>query len=176
MKGIDFTTVVKQWENISEKSGWTYVDIPSDLAEKLKPGNRRSFRVKGTLDQFKISQVALMPMGSGRFILPINAVMRKGTGKKKGAMLRVRLQADEAEFPISKDLMTCLADEPAAKAFFLSLTASHKRYFSNWIDGAKAAETKAKRIAIALNSLLLKQNYGEMIRAQTEKNKEIRGR
>jgi len=95
----------------------------------------------------------------------LNADLRKGIGKRKGAMLKVQLSADEKGFVFNKDFIDCLADEPRAKSFFESLTGSHQKYFSKWIDSAKTEPTKVKRIMMAVNSLAKKMGYPEMIRA-----------
>ena len=105
-----------------------------------------------------------MPMGGGSFILPINAGMRKGTGKRKGAMLKVQLQAETKVKPLDTTLLDCLADEPKALKYFQSLTPGHQRYFSNWIDSAKTASTKARRIAQAIRFLSMGKDFGEMLR------------
>jgi hypothetical protein len=165
---IDFTATLKQFAEQGEKTGWTYFEIPADLAQRLKPGNKKSFRVKGKLDNYKITGVSLLPMGGGVFIMAVNASMRKGIAKKKGAMIRVRLEEDKNEFRFNKDFMVCLEDEPAAIAFFKTLPGSHQRYFSKWIDSAKTVETKAKRIAWAVTALAKKQGYGEMLRSHRE--------
>ena len=165
---IDFTATLKQFAEQGEKTGWTYFEIPVDLAQRLKPGNKKSFRVKGKLDNYKITGVSLLPMGGGVFIMAVNASMRKGIAKKKGAMIRVRLEEDKNEFRFNKDFMVCLEDEPAAIAFFKTLPGSHQRYFSKWIDSAKTVETKAKRIAWAVTALAKKQGYGEMLRSHRE--------
>lgn len=106
-----------------------------------------------------------MPMGGGNFIMPINGGMRKGTGKRKGAMLKVQLQAESKQIPLSPELMECLADEPEALEFFNTLTPGHQRYFSNWIDSAKTMPTKSKRIGQAVTALSKSFGFGEMIRA-----------
>jgi hypothetical protein len=162
---IEFTATLKQFGEQGEKTGWTYFEIPPDLADKLKPGNKKSFRVKGKLDSYKISGTALLPMGGGAFIMAVNATMRKGIGKKKGGMIKVKLEEDKNEFKFNKDFMTCMADEPAAMEFFTTLSGSHQRYFSKWIDSAKTVETKAKRIAWAVTALSKKQGYPEMLRS-----------
>jgi uncharacterized protein YdeI (YjbR/CyaY-like superfamily) len=59
-----------------------------------------------------------------------------------------------------------LSDEPEALKFFNSLTGSHQRYFSKWIESAKGDETKAKRIAQSINAFLKKQGFPEMLREQ----------
>jgi hypothetical protein len=162
---IEFTATLKQFAEQGEKTGWTYIEIPVDLAEELKPGNKKSFRVKGKLDNYKIAGIALLPMGGGAFIMAVNAGMRKGIGKKKGAMVNVKLEEDKKEFQFNKDFMDCMADEPAAIDFFKSLPGSHQKYFSKWIDSAKTEATKTKRIAWAVTALAKKQGYAEMLRS-----------
>ena len=167
---IDFTATLNQFADQGEKTGWTYIEIPADLAQQLKPGTKKSFRVKGKLDNYKISGVALLPMGNGSFIMAVNATMRKGIGKKKGAMVKVKLEVDKKEFQFNKDFMECLADEPAAAEFFQTLAGSHQRYFSKWIDEAKTLQTKTKRIAWAVTALSKKQGYPEMLRSHQKNN------
>ncbi|MEZ4689750.1 MAG: DUF1905 domain-containing protein [Ignavibacteria bacterium] len=60
---ITFNTIIKKFSKKGEKTGWTYVEIPVEEAQKIYPGNKKSFRVKGYLDDFKITQTALIPMG-----------------------------------------------------------------------------------------------------------------
>lgn len=161
---VQFTTIIRRFEKQGEKTGWTYISIPADIAQQLKPGHKQSFRVKGKLDKHSISGIAILPMGGGSFIMPLNATMRKALGKRTGAMLNVKLTEDKEPFKMNADFMACLDDEPAAKSYFESLTGSHQRYFSKWIDSAKTDETKTKRIAKAVSALARKWGYPEMIR------------
>ena len=161
---VKFTATILQFEKQGEKTGWSYITIPADIAAKIKPGVKKTFRVKGKLDDFAIKQIALLPMGTGDFIMAINATMRKGTGKRKGAMLKVELEADNKEFKLSSDFVDCLSDEPQALAFFKTLNPGHQRYFSKWIDDAKTEPTKTKRIAQAINGLTRGFGFGEMLR------------
>lgn len=167
---VTFTTTILQFEKQGEKTGWTYISIPGKIALQLKPGNKKSFRVKGKLDGHAIKEVALIPMGGGDFIMALNAAMRKAIGKRKGATVTVQLTEDKKQPELNKDLMECLADEPAALAYFNSLAGSHRLYFSRWIDSAKTSATKTKRIAVAVTSLAKKMDYGQMIRSQKKDN------
>lgn len=99
----------------------------------------------------------------------LNAALRKAIKKKHGAMVEVQLMADNSEFVFNKDFLDCLADEPAASAFFKSLPGSHQRYFSKWISDAKTEPTKVKRITMAVNALAKKWGYPEMLRASQGK-------
>ena len=161
---VKFTATLLKFEKQGEKTGWTYFEVPAELVQKLKPGNKKEFKVKGKLDNYSINRVSLLPMGGGLFIMPVNAAMRKAIGKRHGAMVKVQLQADDSAFVFNADFMECLEYEPKAKEHFNSLTGSHQRYFSKWIDSAKTEPTKTKRIAMAVNALAKKWGYGEMLR------------
>ncbi len=169
---IRFQATIHKAGKMGDKTGWSYVIVPGELVEEMGRANRKMFRVKGKLDAFPIAGVSIMPMGNGDFMLPINALMRKGTGKGAGAMLDVQLQEDKAPIVLNAELLECLADEPDALSFFQSLTPSHQRYFSKHIDDAKTEQTRSKRIAMTVNALLKKMDYGEMIRA-AKKEREL---
>ncbi|MCY7409161.1 MAG: YdeI/OmpD-associated family protein [Chitinophagales bacterium] len=161
---IHFKTIIKKFGAQGEKTGWTYVIIPAEIASQLKPGFKKSFRVKGKLDNHAIKGIALLPMGEGDFIIPINAMMRKAIGKRQGEKLELKLEEDTAVFKHDKDFILCIDEEPDSKNFFSSLPQSHQNYFSKWIASAKTAETKSKRIAMAINAFAKKQGYPEMMR------------
>ncbi len=164
-KMIQFTTTIMQFGQQGEKTGWHYIEIPADIAQKLKPGNKKSLRVKGKLDDFSFSGVALLPMGGGRFIIALNKDLRKGIHKRKGAMLKVQLQVDDQPYLLCAEFIECLTDEPPALNYFKTLPRGHQNYFSKWIESAKTEPTKGKRIAQAVNALAKKQGFSEMIRA-----------
>jgi hypothetical protein len=167
---VTYTTIILQFADQGEKTGWTYIDIPADIAQRLKPGNKKSFRVKGMLDSFPIKAVALMPMGEGAFIMAINADMRKGIHKRVGAMLQVTLEVDNnTEVIVPDDLQECFEYEPGGMDYFNSLAEGHRRYFVNWINSAKTEPTRAIRIANTINAMVNKWDYGQMIRAMRKR-------
>jgi hypothetical protein len=162
---VTFTAIILKLGQQGEKTGWTYVDIPADLAAQLKPDNKKAFRVRGTLDNFKIAGIAVMPMGGGNFILPLNASIRKGIHKNEGAMLQVSLEEDvDFKLEVPNDVNDCLADDPEAYVYFNSLPESHRRYFINWINSAKTMPTRAKRIVQTCHAMANHLDYGQMIR------------
>lgn len=163
---IKFTAVLHQFAEQGEKTGWTYIQVPQDLALELKPGNKKSFRVKGKLDHFPISGIALIPWGDGSFIMAVNAGMRKGIRKSKGAMVEVQLEThDDFVIEVPEDLQECLDEEPEGKEFFFSLPKSHRDYFIKWIDSAKTDDTRATRIANTINAVVNRMRFNEMSRA-----------
>jgi len=171
---VTFTATIRQFAQQGEKTGWTYIEVPADIAQELKPGNKKSFRVKGKLDQYAIGGIALLPMGAGNFILPLNAAMRKGTHKKKGAMLNVQLMVDTKPLSAPPGFLECLADEPKAKAFFDQLKPSHRNYFIKWIGGVKTEAAVAKRIAQVVTALSYEQDFVTMLHnLKAEREKDI---
>jgi Domain of unknown function (DUF1905)/Bacteriocin-protection, YdeI or OmpD-Associated len=163
---IEFTTMILQFADQGEKTGWSYIDIPAHLAQQLKPGNKKSFRVRGMLDGLQVQGMALMPMGEGNFIMALKADVRKGIHKNAGAMVQVRIEEDtDYKVEVPDDLQECFDFEPEAQDFFNSLVKSHRDYFIKWIESAKTNETRAKRIVNTVNAMLRRWNYGQMLRA-----------
>jgi len=165
---VHFTSVILQFEKHGEKTGWSYISIPPDIAEKLKPGSKKSFRVKGKLDKIDIHQLALLPMGNGEFILPLKASLRKSIHKNKGAMLKCSLEEDVKPLKVSAELMECMADAPLAEKKFRLLPHSHQMYYSNWIESARTVQTKAKRISLTIESMEKNLTFAEMLKLNAQ--------
>jgi hypothetical protein len=155
---------VAYFTNNSEKTGWYYLLITSQIAHDLGVKSRKGFRVKGYLGDYQIKQVALLPDGKGDFILPLNQTIRKNIKSELGKTLEVRLEIDHEKKAISNDLLEVLSFEAAASDFFNTLAPSHKLYFSKWIEDAKTIDTKTKRLSQVLFALENKLDFGKMIR------------
>jgi len=162
---VEFTTMILQFAEQGEKTGWSYIEIPADIAQQLKPGNKKSFRVRGMLDALPVRGMALMPMGEGNFIMALKAEVRKGIHKNAGAVLQVRLEEDtDYKVEMPPDLQECFDFEPDALEFFNTLAKSHRDYFIKWIDSAKTRETREKRVVNTINAMLRKWSYNVMLR------------
>ena len=170
---IQFTTTILQFGRQGEKTGWTYINIPADMAQKLKPGNKKSFRVKGKLDDYAIRKIALLPMGDGDFIMALNATIRKSIRKKKGSMLNVQLEVDLSKITICAELLVCLRDEPVALERFNKMPGSHQHYYSKWIESAKTEVTKAKRIALTVTAMVRGMNFADMLKEARKENEQL---
>lgn len=147
-------------EKFPGKGGWTFARIPDII-----PGSDTPFgwvRVKGSIDDAEISKYHLMPMGNGHLFLPVKAGIRKQIGKQAGDTVHVILYADHDTLQIPPELQECLDDEPAAAAFFKTLTDSQKKYYCDWIFSAKHETTKIKRLGIAIDRLLKQQKFHDI--------------
>lgn len=161
---IEFKTTILQFDKKGEKTGWSYIEITAAQAHKLKPNHKVSFRIKGKIDSYNFERVALLPMGDGSFILPINGETRKAIKKRKGDKVELYLDYDKRPPAPSRDFIKCLKEDQVALSFFRSLPKSHQNYFSKWIESAKTIQTKTKRIVMAVTALSNNRGFGEMIR------------
>lgn len=163
-----FNALLKKFGQHGEKSGWTYFELSAEIASRIKPGYKRSFRVKGKIDKVDVKGLATIPIGDGNFIVSINAPLRRLLGKSQGDQVSVKLTEDKEEYRINESLLECLRDEPRAFEHFNKMPPSHQKYYSRWIESARTNATQIKRIALTVNSLARGMNFGEMIRSQKE--------
>lgn len=163
---IYLKTEIEKYESNGEKTGWSYVFIPQEIADQIKPNSRRGFRVKGFLDELAVNGLSATPVKNDGFIIPLNKNLRKALRKEEGAVIELRLEFD-ANFKIEMPeiLEVCLAQEEGLLAYFLSLPKSHQNYFINWLNTAKTEPTLTKRLVMLVNAMVLKQDFGAMIRA-----------
>lgn len=168
---MSFSATIQQFAEQGEKTGWTYIPVPAKIARQLNPGVKRSYRVKGKLDDHTIEKLALIPMGEGDFILTLNAALRKCIGKRKGATVTVQLEIDHSPILPSAALLECLQDEPEALTYFNTLPQSHRNYFTKWIESAKTEPTKTKRIALVIKTMIRKMDFGAMLREERDERK-----
>lgn len=161
---VSFSALIQKFKSKGEKTGWTYVEISEAIAHTINPNIKKSYRVKGSINETEITGIAILPMGNGSFILVLNKELRKQTNTVVGQQINLQLELDTKGYELNADFVACLQDEPQAAAFFNTLTNGHKNYFSKWIDGAKTPETQAKRIAQSVNALAKNWGYPEMIR------------
>jgi Domain of unknown function (DUF1905)/Bacteriocin-protection, YdeI or OmpD-Associated len=165
---VSFTSILEKFGNNGEKTGWIYIAVPAEIALQIKPNNKKSFRVKGTIDAMEIKAVALLPMGDGDFIIAVNAAMRKILKKVQGAKVTVQIEEDDDIVKLSTELLECIADVPEAAEYFNKLPPSHKNYYSTWVKSAKSEQVIAKRIATVIKACAMKMSYGEMMKAYKE--------
>ena len=163
---VNFNAEIEQFNSNGEKTGWSYVFVPENVAQQIKPEERRGFRVRGYIDQLAISGKSLIPMGGGDFILALDAKIRKQLRKGVGRPVTLSLTYD-ADFKIEmpEDLEVCLAQEEGLLEHFLSYTKAHQNYFINWLNTAKTEPTRTKRLIMIVDAMAKKQDFGLMIRS-----------
>lgn len=157
---------IEKFKNKGEKSSWRYLAITANQAKKLHSVNRKSFRVKGTIDHVPIHGIAVMPLGNGQYIIPLNANLRNQLQKESGDFVTLELILDTKIPPLNADLLMCINDEPLAASKFNQIPPSHQRYYSKWVEAAKTTSTQANRIARIINGLLNNYTFAEILKSK----------
>jgi hypothetical protein len=129
----------------------TGIQVPADAVAALGPARQPLVRV--TIGSYAYrSKVAVR---GGVFLLPVSAEHREGAGVAAGDEVEVTLELDTEprEVAVPPDLADALSGEPEAQAFFDGLSASRKGWFVTSIESAKTPETRARRVAAAVERL-----------------------
>ena len=132
----------------------TGIEVPPDVVERLGAGKRPAVRVSFNGYTYR-STVA--PMG-GRFLLPVSAKVRQASGAEVGDTLDVEVEVDRAPrtVEVPEDLATEFATDSSLQAAWDKLSFTHQREHAEAIADAKKPETRAKRVAKALEMLRAK--------------------
>jgi hypothetical protein len=133
------------------KGGWTYAEVP-----ELPGISRANFgwvKVKGTIDNYELSDYSLAPMKGGKLFLPVKSEIRKKIKKQAGDFVQVVLYRDYSTFIIPEELIDCLLLEERVYEAFNKLSKSDQRQYVKWIYSAKREETRAERIGVLLAKL-----------------------
>ena len=162
---VVFDAEIERFEKMGEKTGWTFVFIPVEIANQIKANCKKSYRIKGKLDNVAIRGVALTPMGDGNFIIPLKASLRKELKKAEGALLHLELEEDtEFKIEMPADLELCLLEEKHCMENFMKLPKSHQNYYINWLNTAKTDQTRTKRLTQIVIAMDKQMDFGEMMR------------
>ena len=91
----------------------------------------------------------------GEFLLGLNRAVREAAGVEAGDTVDVLIELDTAppEVEVPEALASALAADPDAKAAFERLAFTHPKEYARWIEEAKRDETRARRVARALEML-----------------------
>jgi hypothetical protein len=135
---------------LSGKSA-TGLPVPPEALDALGGGKRPAVVV--TLAGYAYrSTVGTM---GGRAMVPLSAEHRAGAGVGAGDEVDVELVLDTAPRVVEppEDLAAALAAAPGARAAFDALAPSRRKAIVTGVEGAKAADTRARRVARAVAEL-----------------------
>ena len=126
--------------------------VPGEVVAAFGRGKRVPVVV--TIDGSYQYRNTISSMG-GRFLLSFNAETRKATGRAAGDEVEVRLDVGDAPrvVEVPAELAEAFQTDPAAAAAWAKLSFSHQREHAEAIAGAKSPETRARRVAKAIEKL-----------------------
>lgn len=136
-----------------ELGGKTATGIP--VPEEVVLGLGRGKRVPVTVTIGGYTYRSTIAPYNGLYMLPLSAEHREAAGVTAGQEVEVGLEVDDAprEVVVPEDLGAALASDDAARAAFEKLSYSNQRRIVLSVEGAKAAETRARRIDKAVAEL-----------------------
>lgn len=136
-----------------EEIDGAYFIVPFDAVKEF--GKRGLIKVRATFDGAEY-RGSLMPMGDGKHCIGLTKAIRSRIKKGPGDVIHVTIEEDKAErtVEIPAELEAILKKHKKARAFFDSLSYTHRKEYARWIASAKREETKIKRIKKAEEYLL----------------------
>ncbi len=129
----------------------TGIRVPAEVVEQLGSGKRPPVRVTINGHTYR-STVAVM---GGRFMVGVSAENRAAAGVAAGDEVDVDIELDTEprRVDVPPDLVTALDRDAAARRNFDELSYSNQRRHVMSIEEAKTAETRARRITKAVDTL-----------------------
>jgi hypothetical protein len=127
------------------------LEVPEEVVEALGAGKRPPVTITVNGYSWK-SRVAIM---RGRYLLGLSTANRRAAGVSTGDVVEVDVVLDAEPRVVVEppDLTDALDAVPAARAAYDRLSYSHRREHVRAIETAKKPETRARRIAAAVEKL-----------------------
>jgi hypothetical protein len=129
----------------------TGIRVPDEIVEALGSGKRPAVTI--TINGYTYrSSIAVL---GGAYMVGVNADNRIGAGVAGGDEVDVDIELDTAprEVIVPDDFAAALDAEPAARRTFEGLSYSNKSWHVLSINGAKADETRQRRITKSVEAL-----------------------
>ena len=147
-KIIEFEAPIQQ---APEYKNGAYIKIPFDVEQTY---GKKRVKIIATFDGVKY-QGSLVRMGSPDHILIIRKDIREQIGKSFGDMVKVSLKEDTSvrKVKVPKDFQELLKAQPAIHTYFKKLSYTHQKEYVEWIEEAKRAETRQRRMHKALQMM-----------------------
>jgi len=129
----------------------TGIDVPEAVLDELGGGKRPLVNV--TVNDGYSYRSAVAPMG-GRYLIAFSSDKRAATGLKGGETITVDLTLDTEPrtVEVPDDLAAALIAAGLREAFDRISPSQQKAHVTS-VEGAKAAETRARRVAAVVQKL-----------------------
>jgi hypothetical protein len=129
----------------------TGIRVPDDVMTGLGPSKRPKVIV--TINGYTY-RTSVASMG-GAYLFGVSADVRQSAGVAAGDDVDVDIELDTAprEVIVPADLAAAVDGDAEARRFFDGLSYTHRRWYVDWIESAKKAETRERRVGQAVVKL-----------------------
>jgi hypothetical protein len=130
----------------------TGIEVPDEVMDALGVGKRPPVVVNVNGFEYRSTIASI----GGKFLIPFSAARREETGIIGGDAIDVELTLDTAPrvVEVPDDLQKALNASPAAAAAWQKLSYSNRKGHVDGVLSARAAETRARRIAAIVTKLV----------------------
>lgn len=132
---------------------WLFLNLPADASQQLP--SRSMVSVDGTFNGHPF-QITLLPDGQGGHWLKVDPKLRDVVGAQAGDLVELEIApvSIEPEPEVPEDVLSALAAAgPIARETWAAITPVARRDWIFWIVSGKKAETRLKRIDVAMSKL-----------------------
>jgi putative transposon-encoded protein len=141
-------------------SGWVVIPVTHETASGLSFPDKRFKRVVCRINGAEGFQCALMPSGTGGFIITVNKKKREACRVRVGELVNVELELDTSKYglPMPEELREVLAQDPEADRLFHALTPGKQRSLLYQANQKTDVDLRIHRALIIVGHL--KENDG----------------
>lgn len=149
---FDPLTITLRAEQYGNNLGWIIGLIPVDSIKRF--GMKVHFNVKAVIEE-RIFDSTCFPTGTGQHYLMITNEMKNAFGIVPGVSFAVTIEHDPMPrtVEVPESIVNALAAKPELLAIFEKMAPSHRRYWVQQYQQAKAPETRQKRIFTMMEKL-----------------------
>jgi hypothetical protein len=159
VKKLKFKTALVRFGD----GGWVFLPVTRELAATIDFPNKRFKRVVCSIDGNEGFQCALMPSGTGDFVITVNKTKRDAWDIKVGEEIDVRLEIDTSKYglPMPEEFRAVLDQDPEGDRLFHELSPGKQRSLL-YLAGQKTDVDLRIHRALAIVEHL-KENGGKVI-------------
>lgn len=133
------------------------VDVPREVSNAIRRdagGKAQHVPVRGWIEGLA-TRGTLVPGGGGRYRFHVHSTIWRKLKIDAGAVVEVALivEREPRETPVPADLAAALAEEPRALAAFQALTRAFRRQIIVFLEKARQAKTREKRVALIVRRM-----------------------
>ncbi len=150
---ISFRAKLVRPGGIDKGAPWTFLNLPDEASTKLPA--RSQVSVEGTINGV-LFQATLDPDGQGGHWLKVRPELQEASAAKPGEIVELVISpvAVEPEPEVPDDVLGALNSAPPnAIETWLDITPIARRDWIKWIVSGKKAETRTKRIEVAISKM-----------------------